>query len=248
MDEPNAARYGLAITPLILVAGCFLALSGPSERLLSPAPTQMVPVAMLVALGIALFASFTLLRDVESRFLRRMVTLLLFALTLFACGVSGRGLYAVMAFRGPVTTFTEQWAVDGFIKKDGALSISRAGLSRAMTLPASPEAVAAVTGVGSCIAIKIERTPSGVERMASDQPTIGLADLKRCAPSSFSDGAAIPFSRSESPADRASADAIRATNQRLLSASDDNEAEDKEHDRVSFEPGEPMIDTTPRGG
>jgi hypothetical protein len=163
------------------------------------------------------------------------------ALTLFACGVSGRGLYAVMAFRGPITTISEQWTVNGFGQKKAALSASRTGRPRAIAFPASMEAVAAVTGFGSCITVRIDRSQSGAERLTADQGVIGVQDLTPCPAATLASGSTIQSSRSESPAERSTAAAIRASNERLRIEAEDEAPEQA----VSFEPGQPMIDTSP---
>jgi hypothetical protein len=231
MNQTGNLRYILAVASLIIIAGLYFSLHPLSQRLLSPPPGAYVPVLIVVGGGIAIFAAITLLAHLPSRLVRRLGTILILALTLYASGESGRGFYALTAFRGAVTSTNELWQVNNFGQQDGAISVSRPGQNRAFSLDASPEAVAAASGFGHCAPVKIERSQLGIERIANDQSPLTTADVTDCAPTATSD---------------AKSRQMHGSVNRQIKAIDPEDAEETEKpdDVVSFEPGQPMIDTS----
>jgi hypothetical protein len=231
MNQTGSLRYILAVASLIIVAVLYVLLHPLSQRLLSPPPGAYVPVLIVVGGGIATFAAITLLAHLPSRLVRRLGTILVLALTLYACGESGRGAYALTAFRGAITSTNERWPVNNFGQQDGAISVSRPGQNRAFMLRASPEAVAAAIGFGHCALVKIERSQLGVERIANDQAPLTSADVTDCGPTASSDAKSRP---------------MQGLADEQIKAIDPEDAEDREKPDgvVSFEPGQPMIDTS----
>jgi signal transduction histidine kinase len=249
MNQLSNVRYILAVAPLVIIAGLYAALHGQSLRLLSAPPNGYLPVIMIVAAAVSIFSAMTFFANVGPDFLprlaRRLGTILILALTLYACAEASRGYYALTAFRGPLTTSSEQWEVANFGTKGSEIWASRAGLKRQISFPATAEALAAVTGLGSCIAVKVERSEGGVERVASNQPEITPDKLQPCPGSPHGNATRFQSNRSESAAEQAATAAIMERNERLRNIDASMEADDEERDDgVSFEPGQPMIDTS----
>jgi hypothetical protein len=231
MNQAGSLRYFLAVALLIIIAGLYFSLHPLSQRLLSPPPGAYVPVLIVLGGGIAIFASMTLFAHIPSRLVRRLATTFILAVTLYACGESGRGLYAITAFRGAVTSTNELWHVNNFGQQDNAIGVSRPGLNRTFSLAASPEAVAAASGFGHCVNVRVERSQSGVERLASRQGPLTAADLTDCSPTTAS---VLKVPQLEESADQ------------QVKAMDADRAKRTENPggEVSFEPGQPMIDTS----
>jgi hypothetical protein len=177
MSQSALVRFALPIAILVILASLYVGLSGPSQTLLTAPSGGFVAVTMLLVMGLALFAGYQLAKDIPSRLGRRLVLLVVMAFSIYAGGVDARGLYAVNAFGGELETVTESWmAMRGKGKLITAMNPSR---NKSIGLAASPEAAAAA-GLGQCVSVHIEKSADDAERIAPNQPEIGISDLSPC--------------------------------------------------------------------
>jgi hypothetical protein len=250
-------RHAIAIALLVILAAAYFVLEPSGQRLLTPPPSVYVPVIIVASLCSSLFCAWTLLGDLGSSFLERLAqrlgTILILAITIFTSAQASRGYYAQTAFSGPLVKTSEQWEIRPFSKGANTLSVSSALGARLIHLPASPEAIATVNGFGTCVTVQIESAADGARRIASTQAVITPAELSPCPASVMAAPPAAGFTsnQSESAEQQAANAAILEHNARLRSqdafAGAEGAAEEEEReDGVSFEPGQPMIDVTPR--
>jgi hypothetical protein len=178
MSQSALVRFALPVAILVILASLYVGLHGPSQSLLTAPPGGFVAVTMLTVCGLALFAGFMLAKGVPSRLARRLVLLVVMAVSIYLGGESARGLYAINSFSGELQTVTESWmTLNGKGDSINATNLQRR--NKSISLAATPEAAAAA-GPGQCVTVKIEKSAEGAERIAADQAEISTSDLAAC--------------------------------------------------------------------
>lgn len=236
MKQAGPLQYSISFASLIIIAAIYFAMRPFSAHLLSPPPSFYIPFAMIIAVVIAISNSITLLSNIPFKLIRRLGTIFLLAITLYAVGESGRGFYAKSAFEGSLKTHTEQWmAISG---KGDAISLMSLQRNRRVSLDATPEAVAALSGIGACVTVAIERAESGAERIAIGQGAITRADIKQCGNASVRGSASpAPVLASENGVDNESRASIPQFDEALV-------PEQEEAEEPPFKWGQPAIDNS----
>ena len=175
-----AVRYAIPAALLVLLYASYLTYQRASESLLTPAPTSLVPVVIVLALILGIGSALLLLEGVRSRLLRRLGTVALMAVVIYLSGVAGRGFYATHAFpAGQITHATSHWLVVG--SSGNAINAVRQDSNRRTSrqFPAEAEALPQAK-IGYCFDRPVERSSSGAERLATAEH-VAASDLRPCA-------------------------------------------------------------------
>jgi hypothetical protein len=174
-----AVRYGIPAALLALLYGLFLAYRPAAEALLSPAPTRLVPLVMLIALVFSIGCGWLMLEHVPSRLLRRLGMVGILVAVFYWSGNLGRGYYAANAFPADqLVSDTSEW----MITMGSGTKISAIRRDSGTRTPRSFQADAdalALARPGTCFERRVDRSPAGAERLAAGDP-LHAGDLHPC--------------------------------------------------------------------